>query len=627
MEALGAATAIMAVVTAAKDVAELIIRVKDALQQVKQNREDHADQIQQILDLLSAVSTACNGINSERPGLLDAVNNDLEHCLKRVHDTKIPSGIFRGYWRRESIKKTLEDVKVAVTDFLLRFSMGSNIRIERTASDNSDKLDKLLALERHGSSSTYPQSMNSRNQPPTVSSRKTKEFLIGRLQKLSRSLASTRGLSQPALASNTHRPRLSDATDGLLDAIAKTERILETYQIDSAADSAHSLDNLSVALMDVGLAAEASEISSFSVRIYGNIEASESDSNFAIALHNYSHHLSASRRIDEAVEQAQRAVDIYHRLPNGVFNPGRAKALDNLAACLCAVGKTEDALAASNQAVQISCDLRRRSPNDEHLTADLAMFLCNRANQLSTLRCAEDALKDASASQKCTRGSIRSTTSPTDTPQNMLNLCAYIPSRSLISAVITKLLPLHARRPKLARGLLSVVDVLTELNQTLEAKDEIRDAVKIFRRLARESPDIYNPEYARSLHRTGRIHKELKDHDKAINFLDEALSVHKQIRNRGQRDTDRDFAAAVCDDKHTCLIRMERLAEAAEASRCAVSHWEKAARSAPSQKRLAASRRELASTLYNLSVQARPFARSRCRSCVRSRAALPVSSD
>ncbi|KAJ6579534.1 hypothetical protein DFH09DRAFT_1275873 [Mycena vulgaris] len=623
METLAAATTVIAVVTAARDIIELIMRVRKALKQVKRNRQDHADQIQQILDLLSEIATACDGIKSERPGLLEAVNKlrlSLDHCMEVCDAMEIPRG-FKGFLKKGSIKQALEDVNTSVKDFLRHFSMGSQIRIERTTSDNSDKLDKLeklLSLERNTSSPTYTRSLNSGNQSPTGSSRKTREFLIGRLQKLSKWVASSPPLSQrvsspvypDGLVSNTHRPRLSDATKGLLDAIAKTELMLETYGTDPAGDSAHSLDNLSVALMDVGLAAQAAEISSFSVKIYGSIEASEPDSNFAIALHNHSHHLSAAHRINEAMEQAQRAVDIYARLRNRVFlGPGRAKALDNLAACLFAVNKTEEALAASDKAVQISSDLLGRKPDDERLSADLAMFLSNRAHRCHALGYIANALNDAYKSQEM-YGTLYQSNHLSDwyTAEYADSLCVYsqllsdrrealVPARKAVElwreldAVNSEV---HS--PKLARGLLNVADVLSDLGRLLEAEEEIRTAVDIFRRLAAQSPDEFNPEYARSLHRTARILMDRQSYEKALRFLNEALSAHN-----GKQDID--FAVAVYDAKYMCLNRLKRLAEAAEASRSAISILERAPRSANSQRRLTASRRDLASTMYNLSVQ------------------------
>jgi hypothetical protein len=39
--------------------------------------------------------------------------------------------------------------------------MGGNIRIEKAVSDNSDKLDKLLAMERRVSSPTHTSSLSS----------------------------------------------------------------------------------------------------------------------------------------------------------------------------------------------------------------------------------------------------------------------------------------------------------------------------------------------------------------------------------------------------------------------------------------------------------------------------------
>ncbi|KAJ7123160.1 hypothetical protein C8R44DRAFT_161921 [Mycena epipterygia] len=622
MEVLGSVTTIIAVVTAAKDVIELGMQIKETLQQVKQNRRDHADQIQEILDLLDDLHTACKGIKSERPGLQDAVNklkSNLGRQLKCCQDMVIPQGFVKALWKSGSIKKTLEGVKADITTFLTHFATSSNIRIEKQTSENSDKLDRLLASERTPS---YSRRLSSGYQSPTVSSRKTKEYLLGRLQKLSKSLATGQPLSQrisspiypDRLVSNTHRPHLLDTNNGLLDAIAKTQSILETYT-DSASDSAHSLDNLSVALMDVGLADQASEISSISVRIYENAQTAEPDSNFAIALHNHSHHLSAARRVNEAVGQAQRAVDIYHRLQGGVFDPGRAKALDNLAACLLAVGKKEEALSVSNEAVHISRDLQRKHPN-ERLSADLAMLLSNRANILQALRYNKDALKDASESramyQELYQGSLsgRYTAEYAESlrvhSEMLLDLGHYLEARDPARLAVELWGELNTMNPnvyspKLARGLLTLFDILSGLHRYLDAEANIHKAVEMFRNLAANFPEVFDPQYALALHKKAQVLTDQKRHreEEAIGFLEEALAIYGTLPP-GKWDVE---FAAVYDDKYICHTRLKQFAEAAQASRSAISIRKKAYPSAKNQKTLTKSRGELAHALYNLSIQ------------------------
>ncbi|KAJ6465920.1 hypothetical protein C8R47DRAFT_45092 [Mycena vitilis] len=493
------------------------------------------------------------------------------------------------------------------------------MRIERQVSDNSDKLDKLLMLERTAWSPSDPQSANS-GKPYAIPSRRTKEYLAGQLQKLSELLETRqpplhRGclpVYPNRLASNTHRPLPSDTKNGLRDAITKTQRILETYSRDSAGDTALSLDDLSVALMDVGLAEEASEISSFSVRIYANIPAMESDSNFAIALRNHSNHLKALGQLEPAAEHARHAVTIHAHLPD-VFDPGRAGAFDSLAACLYALGKNEEALAFCDNAVHISRDLLRRKPRDDCLSADLAMFLSNRANALHALNYREDALNDASESQKLYQALKRR--SERYAPEYADSLCIY--SRMLSTNRRFREALSHAREavsllgqmdeenadvysPKLARALLGLFDVLNGLNRRLEAEDAIKRAVKRFRSLAAQSPENFNPEYAQSLHTMGRFLIDHQRHGDAILYLDEASSIYS-FSNLEARIEER---WSICQDKHFCLTQLKSYTAAVDVSRRAIAILKKAPISQGIEQKLAASRRNLAFVLYNVSVEA-----------------------
>ncbi|KAJ7130803.1 hypothetical protein C8R43DRAFT_662855 [Mycena crocata] len=615
-EAFALATSVIAVIQAAKEAAELIIKVKNAFKQVKRNRKDRANQLEQLLQLLDEVQTACKGIKIEGEALTAATNklkSNLERFLNYNREMKNPSGFLKAFLERNSIKKMIEEVNAGVRDFLMFFNTCANIRIERTASDNSDKLDQLLSMERNRPSPTHAQSLNCSHHS-MGSSRKIKEYLIGQLHKLSQSLEGKQPSTQTApiypdrLTSNTHRPSVSEATYGLHDAIAKTEAILSTYSTDSAAESAHSLDNLSVALMDVGLAHQASEISSFSVRLYGN---SQADGNFAIALHNHSHHLNASHRFNEAVMQAEHAVEIYRGLPNALLDPGRAKALENFAACLFAVGKREDALDISDEAVKLSRSLLRRKRNDDCLSADLAMLLSNRASRLQALKYDKDALNDAHESQEMYHRlyqqhlqSDRYTAEYADSLRVYSEILFVQGSGEALDSArkaVDLWVELHAinadvYRLKLARGLIGLFKILRSLGRHIEAKDEICKANGIFRDLARKSPEL-SPEYAESFHSIAEAFMDKNRHKEALPSLDEAISIYAALVP-GTRDAE---LAAVYSDKHFCLVQLKRYAEAAEASRLTITILKQAAPSTKNQEALASARRNLASALYNLS--------------------------
>ncbi|KAJ7204634.1 hypothetical protein B0H12DRAFT_468460 [Mycena haematopus] len=489
------------------------------------------------------------------------------------------------------------------------------MRIGRQVIDTNHKVDEILSLERNRSNPRTQSAMPSINM---------KDDLVRRLRKLSSSLEVSQLPELPAplpdspnqLVSNTHRPFSSDMERDMRKAFA----ILETCNTDSPDECARSLDDLSVTLMDVGLADQASKVSSLSVRIYADMGAS--DNNFAVALRNHSNHLRALDRIGEAVEPAQRAVEIYDRLP-AVFDPGRAGAFDSLATCLYTLGEKEKALDASDKAVQVSRDLLRRKPHDDHLRADLALFLGNRANTLHALKYNDDALKDVSEAQDIyeLHLGLRTGTALDQFGSSVSSgrlITEYAEFLGIHSQMLLELRgPTEALRPvrkavaiweqlagenpdifrpKLARGLLDLVDVLRRLDRSLDAKevvDEIDKAVQIFRFLAGQSPKIFNPQYARSLRTKARVLMEQGSNEEALSCLNNALAVYTTLPER----------AWIQRDRNTCFTRLKRYSAAVEASRSAVEILKQVPTSQGTEKELTAARRDLAMALYNVSLE------------------------
>ncbi|KAJ7031117.1 hypothetical protein C8F04DRAFT_1186169 [Mycena alexandri] len=577
MGVLAAVTTIWTVAKAAEGIIELIIRVKDALKQnqVKQNRKDRADLIEQLLRSFDEVEAACKSIKPEW--------HELSNATIKLQST-------------------------------IRIECGNN-QIQRQLSDYSDKVEQALSQKTSGSDPSF----DSGHQSSTKSLSNTKDCLVEQLQKLSKSLETVRPNSQrvpsPAypdhLASNTHRPHLSDTANGLPEAISRTQRILDTYTTDSAGNTAHSLDNLSIALMDVGLIKQASQMSSWSVRIYESVLGLKWDSNFAVALRNHSNHLNALGRVEEAVKHAQHAVEIYSRLSDRLSDPGRAGALDSLATYIFILQRNDEALAASHQAVQISRDLLQQQPQDEGLSADLAMFLANRANTLHALKQQEAALEDAAESRNIYRV-LRSHSSDRYTAEYADSLRIYSEVLFRLNRSSEALQPIHEAvtlwtqlnnnrlkpdvySPNLARGLLSLSYILSALGRHLGAAVEIEKAVDIFRRLATQSPEMFNPEYARSLHHAAQVHIDHQRHQDAILFLNEALLTYKTL----SLDNCAAEFALTYNRKHLCMTRLKDHEGAVAASRSAIEILKQAPQSDKNNNKLTASRYDLAFALYN----------------------------
>ncbi|KAJ7165849.1 hypothetical protein C8R46DRAFT_291100 [Mycena filopes] len=361
--------------------------------------------------------------------------------------------------------------------------------------------------------------------------------------------------------------------------------------------------------MDVGLADEASQMSSLSVRIYGTVPALKWDSNFAVALRNYSNHLHALGQDEEGVKHAEHAVDIYFHHTDPAFDPGCAAALDSLAACLYGLNRSEKALEVSNAAVAISRDLLRQKPADRGLSGDLAMFLVTRANAHRALNHHKAALEDAAESRN--RYQALKHLSDRYTPEYadaiglhsviLFTLRQYDPALDSAREAVALWVQLDQLNPavyglKLARGLVYLFDVLNVLGLRLAAEREIRKAVDLFRRLAAQSPADFNPEYARSLHATAQVLMDQERPAEALHFLEEAASIYSFALSPGA-------LASVYNHKHLCYSRLGNFASAVAASREAVAILKRAPPSEKNDKRLTNSRRDLASALYNRSVE------------------------
>ena len=111
------------------------------------------------------------------------------------------------------------------------------------------------------------------------------------------------------------------------------------------------------------------------------------------SLNNLGADLSNLGRREEALAASQEAVDIYRRLAQtrpDAFLPDLAMSLNNLGACLSDLGRREEALAASQEAVDIYRRLAQTRP--DAFLPDLAMSLNNLGVDLSNLGRREEAL-------------------------------------------------------------------------------------------------------------------------------------------------------------------------------------------------------------------------------------------
>ncbi|MCM3882225.1 tetratricopeptide repeat protein [Frankia sp. R82] len=176
-------------------------------------------------------------------------------------------------------------------------------------------------------------------------------------------------------------------------------------------------------------------------------------------------------------------------------HPNLAAALNDLSVRLADLGRSEEALAAVEEAVAI----RRRLAADRPDTflPDLAVSLSNLANRLGDLREPEVALA--------------------------INEEAVATYRRLVADRPIAFLP------DLAAVLNNLAVQLGNLRRREEGLAAIEEAVAIRRRLAADRPDIFLPNLATSLNNLAAALGDLGRHDEALAAIEEAVAIRRRL--------------------------------------------------------------------------------------------------
>jgi tetratricopeptide (TPR) repeat protein len=208
--------------------------------------------------------------------------------------------------------------------------------------------------------------------------------------------------------------------------------------------------------------------------------------------------LSALGRREEALAATQEAVDIYRGLAQvnpQVFLPYLATSLNNLGSDLSALGRREEALAATQEAVDIYRALARANP--QAFLPDLATSLNNLGNRLSDLGRREEALKATQESVDIRRKLAEQ------------NRQAFLPD--------------------LAMSLNNLGRALSALGRREEALTATQKAVKIYRQLAEQNPQAFLPDLAGSLNNLGNVLSELGRREEALAATQEAVDIYRDL--------------------------------------------------------------------------------------------------
>ncbi len=211
--------------------------------------------------------------------------------------------------------------------------------------------------------------------------------------------------------------------------------------------------------------------------------------------------LRALGRPEEALAASQEAVGTYRTLSKrnpDAFLPDLANSLNNLGAALSALGRREEALVASQEAVDLRRTLAKRNP--DAFLPDLANSFNNLGAMFSALGRREEALL---ASQEAV--DLRHTLSKR-------NPDAFLPT--------------------LANSLNNLGVMLSDLGRREEALVASQEAVDLRRTLTKRNPDAFLPDLAMSLNNLGNRFSALGRQEEALMAAQEAVDTHRTLAKR-----------------------------------------------------------------------------------------------
>lgn len=208
--------------------------------------------------------------------------------------------------------------------------------------------------------------------------------------------------------------------------------------------------------------------------------------------------LSNAGRPSDALAPSQEAVDLYGALAAqnpDAFQPDLALSLHNLANRLGEVGRRAEALAPAQKAVEIRRALATQ--NRDAYQPSLAMSLDNLATSLSNVGRRSEALAPAQEAVK-------------------LYSALAIQNRD-------------AYQPDLAMSLNNLANRLSKVGHRAEALTPAQEAVDLYRALANRNPDAYNPDLASSLNNLATFLSKVGRRAEALGLAQEAVGIRRAL--------------------------------------------------------------------------------------------------
>lgn len=283
------------------------------------------------------------------------------------------------------------------------------------------------------------------------------------------------------------------------------------------------------------------------VRLYRELAQSRPEAftgDLAGALNNLAAILSAVGRSEEALACAQEAFGIYRELARSrpeAFTPDLAGSLNNLAAMLSELGRREQALTCAMEALALHRELALS--RSEAFAPDLAMSLNNLGNRLSTLGRREEALTYAMEALALYR-ELAQSRPEAFTPSlavSLNNLAAMLSELGRRDEALTcSMEAVGLRRelaqsgpeaftPDLASSLNNLAAILSAAGRPEEALRYAQEAAGLRRQLARERPEAFTPDLAGSLNNLAAMLSKLGRHEEALACAMEAVGLRRKL--------------------------------------------------------------------------------------------------
>jgi tetratricopeptide (TPR) repeat protein len=243
-------------------------------------------------------------------------------------------------------------------------------------------------------------------------------------------------------------------------------------------------------------------------------------------------------RREDALAASQEAVEIYRHLAqqrSDAFRPDLATSLNNLGISLSELGRRKDALGVTQEAVEISQQLALQNP--DAFLPSLALSFTNLGLGFSGLGRQEDALD---ATEKAV--------------ESYRQLVQKEPGVFL---------------PYLAVILNNLGNVLSELGRQQNALAAAQEAVELYRQLARKRPDTFLSDLAASLNNLGSAFSELGRHKEALEATQEAVEIYRNLADQ-RPDAFRPSLAISLDNLGSSLSDLGRYEDASLAAEEAV---------------------------------------------------------